>query len=179
MSEDQVPPKEPETPKADSTVPPKGRGPRKRVSPKQSAKGSQAKPDGQGKGKPNGGEEPSRPIPDEAKSAPDLPQMAQEDAAEAFMKASSTSQAYTPATAGLLSSVKLGLPDRDVFFKVKPIETVKKPDGSVEYKNVAQIWVYTLPRGAKMSPNEPNQYVIDEKLVPAFQQRKAKVERHQ
>jgi hypothetical protein len=158
---------------------PKGRGPRKRVSSKHAAKGRQAKSDRQGKDKPNGWEDPAGPIPDQAKSAPDAPQTAQEDAAEAFMKASSTSQVYTPATAGLLSTVKFGLPDRDVYFKVKPIETVKKPDGSTVYKNVANVWLYSLPRGAKMTPNEPNQYVIDETMVSAFQQRKARVERYQ
>jgi hypothetical protein len=69
MSDDQVPPKEPTTPKPDSTVPPKSRGPRKRVTAsKQSteagevkpvkAKPIKAKPDG--KGKPNGAGEQTK-----------------------------------------------------------------------------------------------------------------------
>jgi hypothetical protein len=123
-------------------------------------------------------EQPAGPLPDEAQKAPDAPQMAQQDAAEAFMRATSQSQAFTPATQSLLGSVKMGLPDRDVYFRVKPIEEVKLPDGKIIYKNVAVVWLFSLSRGARMSMNEPTQWVVDVALVPAFQQKKARIEPH-
>jgi hypothetical protein len=119
-------------------------------------------------------EKPS-PMPDESQPAPASPQVAQQDAAEAFMKATSQSQAFTPATQGLLGSLRLGLPDRDVYFKTKQIEVITQSDGSKGYKNTALVWLYNLPDGARLSQSEPRLWMVDEKLVPTFREKKAKV----
>jgi hypothetical protein len=115
-------------------------------------------------------------MPDKAERAPEPPKKAQQDAAEAFMAATSQSQDYAPAPQGMLSNVRLGLPDRDVYFRVKPIEEVPLPNGKKKYLNVAIAWLYSVPRGSKLTMNEPNQWVVDATLVPAFMDKKARLE---
>jgi hypothetical protein len=118
-------------------------------------------------------------LPDEAKPAPVTPQAAQRDAAEAFMKATSSSQAFAVATAGLLGAVRLELPNADVYFRVKPIEERINPDGTKIYLNQAIVWLYKLPDGARANASEPRHWFVDESLVPAFKERKAKITLHQ
>jgi hypothetical protein len=123
--------------------------------------------------------EPIEPLPDKAKPAQEAPKTAQQDAAAAFMKATAHSQAFATASAGLLGAVRLGLPDSEVHFKVKPIEEVTNPNGTKEYRNTAIVSLFKLPDGARINMSEPRMWLIHEDLVPAFKERKAKIYQYQ
>ena len=124
-------------------------------------------------------EEPAGPLPDEPQPAPEPPKVAQQDAAKAFMAATSKSQAFTVATEGLLGAVRLDLPGADTYFRTKPIEEIVNPDGAKTYLNQAIVSLYRLPDGARMSPSEPRLWLVADSLVPAFVERKAKVRDYQ
>jgi hypothetical protein len=143
--------------------------------------GRKAKPDGAGRPRAQKAkvEEPTEPLPDETKPAPGVVPPLHKDAAKAFMEATSSSQAFAVATAGLLGAVRFGLPDADVHFKVKPVEEVINLDGSKSYLNQAIVSLYKLPEGARMGPTEPRLWLVAEHLVPAFKERKSKIIPHQ
>ena len=124
-------------------------------------------------------EEPAGPLPDEAQLAPEPPKVAQQDAAKAFMAATSKSQAFAVATEGLLGAVRLDLPGQDTFFRTKPIEEIVSPGGTKTYLNQAIVSLYRLPDGARKSPSEPRLWLVDNSLVPAFVERKAKIRDYQ
>jgi hypothetical protein len=145
---------------------------------------SKAKGNGEGESgavKAKKAEEPEelKALPDEAQSAPPPPKLAQEDAAAAFLKATSQAQDYTPSAPGALSSVKFDLPDRDVYFRVKPIEEVTLPSGSKQYKNVAIVSTYTVPRGSKQTMSEPNKWAVDPSLVDALRNKEVRLDKCQ
>jgi hypothetical protein len=123
--------------------------------------------------------QPAGPLPDEAQPAPEAPKVAQQDAAAAFMAATSQSQAFATPTTGLLGAVRLGLPDADVYFRTKPIEEVINPDGTKTYLKQAIVSLYKLLDGARESNTEPRLWLVADFLVPAFAERKAKVRKHQ
>jgi hypothetical protein len=95
------------------------------------------------------------------------------------MRSTSQSQAFISATSGLLGRVRLGLPDREVYFKVKPIETIVGLNGKRIYQNTALVWLYNLPDGARITQNEPRLWMIKDTLVSAFLEKRAKVEQYQ
>jgi hypothetical protein len=123
-------------------------------------------------------EEPVGPLPDEAQPAPEPPKVAQQDAAKAFMAATSKSQAFAVATEGLLGAVHLGLPDPDVYFRTKPIEKTINSKGEEILLNQAVVSMYKLPDGARVG-SEPRLWLVAESLVSAFKERNARIRSYQ